>query len=342
MQLRFAARFAMGQEGKGKRKAPDNMPESGEKGEKCRAKAWGRGHFLRFGLWNCAGAICAGAVRERLALQRGQMIVCKTTGLAQSGKGRQNDQNIGKQDTSMSNHVRLFVDQPLGPGQAVALGPEQANYLFAVMRLPLGAEVLLFNGRDGEWLARVEDAGKKRGALRCEAQSSPQRRPPDLWLIFSPIKKDRTNFIVEKAVELGVAAIVPVQTRFTNSERWRQDKQAAHAIEAAEQCGATFVPEVHDIRPLDRVLAEWPADRLLFWADETLARQGGDGLGDAAKGAASAILIGPEGGFSDDEKERLRALPFVRPIRLGPRILRAETAAIAALVSWQQACGDWA
>ena len=132
-----------------------------------------------------------------------------------------------------------------------------------------------------------------------------------------------------------------MQSRFTNSERWRQDKQVAHAIEAAEQCGATFVPDVAEMQPLDRVLATWPEGRLLFWADETLAR---DGMGAHAleKGVPAAILIGPEGGFSDEEKTRLRALPFVRPLRLGPRILRAETAAVAAMVIWQQACGDWA
>lgn len=242
----------------------------------------------------------------------------------------------------MDAKVRLYVDQPLGAGQAVAVGPEQANYLFAVMRLPVGAAVLLFNGREGEWRAVVQDAGKKRGLLLCETQTRPQAAPPDLWLIFSPVKKERTNFIVEKAVELGVRRVMPVQTRFTNSERWRQDKQVAHAIEAAEQCGATHVPDVAEIQTLDRVLVGWPADRLLFWADESLADGGADGIGPAARGHPAAILIGPEGGFSEEEKQRLRALPFVRPMRLGPRILRAETAAIAALVLWQQACGDWA
>lgn len=246
----------------------------------------------------------------------------------------------------MDAKVRLYVDQPLGKGQAVAVGPDQASYLFAVMRLPVGAGVALFNGRDGEWLARVEDAGKKRGALRCETPLRPQTLPPDLWLIFAPVKKDRTAFIVEKAVELGVSRIIPVQTRFTNAERWRQDKQVAHAIEAAEQCGATYVPQVTDIQPLEKVLAGWPGDRVLFWADETLARSDAedraDQMGNVARGTPSAVLIGPEGGFSDAEKAALRDLPKVRPLRLGPRILRAETAAIAALVIWQQTCGDWA
>ncbi|MDO9639856.1 MAG: 16S rRNA (uracil(1498)-N(3))-methyltransferase [Pseudotabrizicola sp.] len=241
----------------------------------------------------------------------------------------------------MDAKVRLYVDQPLGAGQAVAVGPEQATYLFAVMRLPVGAGVLLFNGRDGEWLARVVDAGKRRGALLCEAQTRPLLPVPDLWLLFSPVRKERTNFIVEKAVELGVARLMPVTTRFTQSERWRQDKQLAHAIEAAEQCGATSVPQVGEVQPLERALAGWPEGRVLLWADEALAGQASALTGSVAAGAPGAVLVGPEGGFSDDEKALLRGLPFVRPISLGPRILRAETAAVAALVLWQMAAGDW-
>lgn len=241
----------------------------------------------------------------------------------------------------MDAKVRLYVDQPLGMGQAVAVAPEQANYLFAVMRLAVGDAVLLFNGRDGEWLARVKDANKRRGLLHCEMQVREQMLPPDLWLIFSPVKKDRTNFIVEKAVELGVRRVMPVQTRFTNSERWRQDKQEAHAIEAAEQCGATFVPEVAEMASLDRLLSDWPKDRALFWADESLSRADQPHASPVGEGARAAILIGPEGGFSEEEKTRLRALPFVRPMRLGPRILRAETAAVAAIVLWQMRFGDW-
>lgn len=237
--------------------------------------------------------------------------------------------------------TRLYVDQPLGPGQAVALGADAANYLFNVMRLGKGAGIALFNGRDGEWLAEVAEAGKRQGIALCQSQSAPQTMPPDLWLLFAPVKKERTAFIVEKAVELGVARLVPVVTRHMNSERWRVDKQTAHAVEAAEQCGATFVPEVADLQPLDRLLATWPAGRTLYWADETLARATA-GQGAAFTPGPAAILIGPEGGFSDDEKTRLRALAFVRPLSLGPRILRAETAALAAVVKWQTAVGDWA
>ncbi|MFZ1467391.1 MAG: 16S rRNA (uracil(1498)-N(3))-methyltransferase [Paracoccaceae bacterium] len=234
--------------------------------------------------------------------------------------------------------IRLHLDQPLGPGQAVALTEGQANYLFAVMRLAVGAGVLVFNGSDGEWLAEVVQATKRRGVLVARHQTAPQVMPPDLWLLFAPVRKERNAFIVEKAVELGVARLVPVTTRYTNAERLRSDKARAHAVEAAEQCGATYVPPVAEVQPLDRALADWPAGRHLFWADESLAGSGGWA---AANPGPAAILIGPEGGFSDDEKTRLRALPFVRPMALGPRILRAETAAVAALVLWQSRYGDW-
>lgn len=240
----------------------------------------------------------------------------------------------------MEAKIRLYVDQPLGAGQAVAVDADQANYLFNVMRLAKGAPVALFNGRDGEWRAVVEQAGKRGGILICDRQTAPLRLPPDLWLIFAPIKKARTDFIVEKAVELGAARIVPVQTRHTNSERIRQDRLQAHALEAAEQCGATFVPEVADLVPLDRLLSSFPPDRKLLWCDEAMVGQAPALSG--TRGQAWAILIGPEGGFSADEQARLRALPQVVPLALGPRILRADTAAVAALTLWQAALGDWA
>ncbi len=235
--------------------------------------------------------------------------------------------------------IRLYVDQALGAGQPVALNADQANYLFNVMRLARGAALLLFNGRDGEWRATVAEAGKRGGILLCDAQTAPLRLPPDLWLIFAPIKKARTDFIVEKAVELGAARIVPVQTRHTNSERIRQDRLQAHAIEAAEQCGATFVPDVADLMPLDRLLTTFPADRKLLWCDEAMVGQAPALSG--PRGDKWAILIGPEGGFSPDEQTRLRALPQVVPLALGPRILRADTAAVAALTLWQDSLGDW-
>ncbi|WP_235829899.1 16S rRNA (uracil(1498)-N(3))-methyltransferase [Frigidibacter oleivorans] len=239
----------------------------------------------------------------------------------------------------MAGRIRLYVEQPLGQGQSVALTEAQAHYLFGVMRLAAGAAVALFNGRDGEWTATVAEAGKRGGRLDCVERSAPQRMPPDLWLIFAPIKKARTDFIVEKAAELGAARILPVQTDHTNSERIRQDRLQAHAVEAAEQCGGTFVPEVAELRPLSRLLADWPEGRQLMWADESLA-----GPAQTLSGAAPgpwAILIGPEGGFSEAERARLRGLPFVMPVSLGPRILRADTAAVAAIALWQAVLGDW-
>jgi 16S rRNA (uracil1498-N3)-methyltransferase len=235
--------------------------------------------------------------------------------------------------------IRLFVNAALGAGQAVALTEGQANYLFNVMRLAQGAQVLLFNGQHGEWRADVAQVGRRGGVLICAQQTAPQVMPPDLWLLFAPLKKARTDFVVEKAVEMGAARLCPVQTQHTNADRIRPDKMLAHAIEAAEQCGATFVPQVDDLTPLDKWLQNWPAGRLLFWADEALAGQSAPLSG--PKGASSALLIGPEGGFSGPEKTRLRALPFVRPFALGPRTLRAETAAVAALTLWQVAMGDW-
>jgi 16S rRNA (uracil1498-N3)-methyltransferase len=234
--------------------------------------------------------------------------------------------------------IRLHVDHPLAEGQAVPLTPDQAHYLTGVMRLAVGDPVHLFNGQHGEWQANLTIAGKRGAIATCQAQTRPQTLPPDLWLLFAPIKKARTDFIVEKAVELGVARILPVQTRHTNSERIRQDRLQAHAVEAAEQCGATYVPEVADLAPLDRVLRDWPEGRALIWCDEAAASQ--PAILPAGPGAA-AILIGPEGGFSADEAARLRARPGVTPLSLGPRILRADTAAVAAITLWQATNGDW-
>jgi 16S rRNA (uracil1498-N3)-methyltransferase len=238
----------------------------------------------------------------------------------------------------MDAKIRLYVDQPLAPGQAVALSQDQAHYLTGVMRLGVGAALLLFNGRDGEWRATLTNASKRGAIAVADTQTRPLHLPPDLWLLFAPIKKARTDFIVEKAVELGVARILPVQTRHTNADRIRQDRLQAHAMEAAEQCGATYVPEVADLIALDKLLAQWPEDRRLYWCDETALGQ--PATIQPTTGPA-AILIGPEGGFSAEEAAKLRGKPNVMPLSLGPRILRADTAAVAALTLWQAACGDW-
>jgi 16S rRNA (uracil1498-N3)-methyltransferase len=236
--------------------------------------------------------------------------------------------------------VRLYVDHPLAAGQSVPLNRDQAHYLFGVMRLGEGAEVSLFNGHDGEWRASVAKAGKRGGILLCDAQTAPLCIPPDLWLMFAPIKKARTDFIVEKAAELGARRICPVQTDHTQSDRIRQDRLQAHAVEAAEQCGGTYVPEVTALARLSAVLDDWPSDRPLLFCDEALAGTAPTDLRTLPRGPW-AILIGPEGGFSASERDRLNAMEMAHAIALGPRVLRADTAAVAALTLWQSALGDW-
>jgi 16S rRNA (uracil1498-N3)-methyltransferase len=240
--------------------------------------------------------------------------------------------------------IRLYVEHPLGVAQRVPLSRDQAHYLFAVMRQGVGGRVALFNGSDGEWQAEIVEAGKRGGVLECRDQSAPQTMPPDLWLIFAPIKKARTDFIVEKAAEMGAARVLPVQTDFTNADRIRQDRLQAHAIEAAEQCGGAYVPPVEGLQKLDKLLAAWPENRTLIFCDEALAGSSSPlatlGSGGHGEGGA-AILIGPEGGFSNAERARLRAMSQAIAIALGPRILRADTAAVAALTLFQITRGDW-
>ncbi len=238
-----------------------------------------------------------------------------------------------------SAKVRLYVRQPLGDAQSVVLTREAAHYLFGVMRLDVGAKVALFNGTDGEWQSTVVASGKRGGVLLCNHQSKPQQNPPDLWLLFAPIKKARTDFIVEKASEMGAARILPIGTDFTNAERIRRDRLQAHAVEAAEQCGGTYVPEVAELQKLAQLLADWPDDRQIMFCDETLA--GVRQVLGTSKKDKWAILIGPEGGFSAAEQTQLRSLPFVTSVSLGPRILRADTAVVAAMTCWQSELGDW-
>lgn len=236
--------------------------------------------------------------------------------------------------------IRLFVDHPLGAGQLAPLTPAQAHYIGTVMRLGVGQPVLVFNGRDGEWRAEISSMAKRGAMVACRTQTRTVQMPPDLWLIFAPLKKSRTDYVVEKAVELGVARIQPVQTRFTNADRLRHDKLVAHAVEAAEQCGATVVPPIGEVVTLTRLLANWPADRRLLWCDEGLAGTATPLVSQSAD-APWAILIGPEGGFAPEERARIAAVPGTVPLSLGPRILRADTAAVAAIILWQSALGDW-
>lgn len=237
--------------------------------------------------------------------------------------------------------IRLFVEAPLGGAQGIVLNKEQSNYLFAVMRLKTGANVLVFNGVDGEWLAEVVEANKRGGRLACVEQTAPLCLPPDLWLLFAPIKKTRTAFIVEKATELGVARILPVLTEFTNSDRLNIERLRAHALEATEQCGGTFIPKVCDAARLSAVLDDWPDDRRLMFCDESREALPAAQALAAQSGSKWAIVIGPEGGFSEGEVMKLRGMAQVTSVTLGPRILRADTAAVTAITLWQSVLGDW-
>jgi 16S rRNA (uracil1498-N3)-methyltransferase len=234
-----------------------------------------------------------------------------------------------------SSLPRLFVDRTLAEGLTLALDGAPANYLANVLRLGTGARVKLFDDRTGEWLAEIAEEGRKRVTLAVGEHLRPRETVPDLWLLFAPIKRGRIDWLVEKATELGVARLVPVLTRRTVVDRLNLDRLRAHIVEAAEQCQRTALTELAEPRKLDALIGAWPAERTLFFADEA----GGGPLTAAPRPAA--ILIGPEGGFTDDERAAIRALPQARPITLGPRILRADTAALAAVALWMHAAGDW-
>ena len=232
---------------------------------------------------------------------------------------------------------RLFVRQPLGEGASVELDAGQANYLRNVMRLGVGSELLVFYAQSGEWLARIADAGRKRMTLAVVRKTREPEAIPDVWLAFAPVKRAQTDWLVEKATELGVSRLVPVMTQRTVAERVKLERLEAIAIEAAEQCGRTVLPEIAEPLPLDRLLGERERERTLYFADEG----GGEPAAEAFKPGPALILTGPEGGFTDEERTAIRGSTNAIPISLGPRILRAETAALAALAAWMSAVGDW-
>lgn len=232
---------------------------------------------------------------------------------------------------------RLFVRAKLAEGARVDLDREQANYLGNVMRLGEGSELLIFDGESGEWLASISDAGKKRMTLTVERRMREPETIPDVWLAFAPVKRTQTDWLVEKATELGVARLIPVVTQRTIVDRVKLDRLESIAIEAAEQCGRTRLPGIAEPLPLPRLLKERDAGRRLYFADEA----GGDPASKAFSPGPALILTGPEGGFADNEREAIRAAPNGTAISLGPRILRAETAALAALAAWMSAVGDW-
>jgi 16S rRNA (uracil1498-N3)-methyltransferase len=232
--------------------------------------------------------------------------------------------------TATNTSPRLFVPDALAAGAELAASAGQAHYLGTVMRLGPGASLRLFNGRDGEWAGRIGAIRKDRATLLAETQTRPQAPEPDLWLVFAPLKRDATDLVVEKATELGASALLPVFTARTNTARLNLDRLRAIAIEAAEQCERLTVPRMADPQRLDMLLAQWPAGRVLAVA---LERAGAPPL--TASDSPAALLVGPEGGFTPAEAVLLRRQGFVRPASLGPRILRAETAAIVGLALLQ-------
>jgi 16S rRNA (uracil1498-N3)-methyltransferase len=232
---------------------------------------------------------------------------------------------------------RLFIDTPLAEGAAPVVEGAAAHYLLNVMRMKAGDPLLLFDNRSGEWLAHVAEAGKRALTVRIAHRTRDIDRVPDLWLCFAPVKKARLDWIVEKATELGVARLQPVITERTIVERVKRERLEAQIVEACEQCGRTALPELADPVKLPALLKNWPDDRALLFADEA----GGAPFSAVEAPAPAAILTGPEGGFTDRERALLLAAPAVRRIALGPRILRAETAAIAATALWMAQHGDW-
>jgi 16S rRNA (uracil1498-N3)-methyltransferase len=238
---------------------------------------------------------------------------------------------------------RLFVDAPLSAGQTVALERNQSNYLGNVLRLAEGRTILVFNGRDGEWQARI--AGRKRpDSLTISVQTRPQDRLPDIAYVFAPLKHARLDYMVQKAVEMGAARLQPVLTRFTQVSRVNGERMRANVVEAAEQCGILTLAEVAEPMPLDRYLSQREAKRLLVFCDE--AAEASNSL-EALKNGSTApdgidVLIGPEGGFAEEERALLLRQPKILRLSLGPRILRADTAGVAALTLVQAALGDWA
>ncbi len=239
---------------------------------------------------------------------------------------------------------RLYVQHPLREGADVALDHDQTNYVINVMRLKPGDALVLFNGRDGAWMARVTDAHRKGAMLTVAVQTAHQTETPDLWFGFAPLKTGRLDYLVQKATEMGAGVIQPVITRYTQTRNLRADKLAANIVEAAEQCEVLSVPVLAPEIDLPELIAHWQRDqglrRLVFCDESAPANSPLGTLGDI-DGLPVGVIIGPEGGFSDEERELLLAQAFVVPISLGPRILRADTAAVAALAVIQSIIGDW-
>lgn len=237
---------------------------------------------------------------------------------------------------------RVFVEGDLSVGQALALDRSQSNHLLTVLRLKAGDCILIFNGRHGEFRARIEPQGRKSAIVVPENRTRPQTARPDLQLLFAPIKQTRMEYLIQKAVELGVGVLKPVATQHTQNTRLKAHKLQSYAIEAAEQCGTLTLPEIRDIGPLTEVLGQEHQDRHLVFCDESAPLANPLAALQSSKGARISILIGPEGGFSNGERARLASHKNVTRIALGPRVLRADTAAVAVLALVQAVTGDWA
>ena len=234
---------------------------------------------------------------------------------------------------------RLFVEAALTLGAELRIDGAQAHYLLSVMRMKAGDPLRLFDDKSGEWLALARHLGKRDLIVEVTGHLGAREAVPDLWLCAAPIKKGRIDWVAEKACELGVARLVPVLTRRTVVDRLNLDRLRAHMIEAAEQCGRTALPELAEPVKLAALLKDWPAERALFFADEAGGAPALEAM--RAHSGPAAILVGPEGGFDDSERLSVRALPQAVGIALGPRILRADTAAAAAVALWMGAAGDW-
>ncbi|MER8799579.1 16S rRNA (uracil(1498)-N(3))-methyltransferase [Mesorhizobium sp. M0998] len=236
---------------------------------------------------------------------------------------------------------RLFVPDGLGPDIEFDVGPQQSHYLSHVLRLGEGAEILVFNGRDGEWSAAIAAKSKKALRLKLLALQRPQPPLPDLVYCFAPLKQGRLDYLVQKAVEMGVGILQPVITQHTQVAKPGIERLRANVVEAAEQCGILAVPELREAEKFERLLAGWDRERRLIFCDEDASTNSPLPALQVVRERKLGLLVGPEGGFSDEERKMLRALPFVTAIPLGPRILRADTAAVAALALIQATIGDW-
>jgi 16S rRNA (uracil1498-N3)-methyltransferase len=243
----------------------------------------------------------------------------------------------------MSKHpkIRLYTTSPLSQGLQLEMTSDASHYLANVMRRKSGENILLFNGKDGEWLAQITDISRKHTFVRVIGQTRPQADEPDIWLCFAPVKNAPINNLVQKATELGVSVLQPVITQHTITNKVNTERLAANAIEAAEQSERLTVPEVMEPIKLDAMLSQWPADRNIILCDESGGGTPFIRALSSRKGGLYAILIGPEGGFSQTEFEILRKTPYIIPVGMGPRILRADTAAIAALTCYMSILGDW-